>query len=80
MRVNHACRLALARTPSTTERGVLERALSVQRAHFAADKAAADTLLKVGDFKNPDGIEHNELAAWTAIANIILNLNETISR
>ena len=59
---------------------MLERALSVQRAYFAADKAAADTLLKVGDFKNPDGIERGELAAWTAVANIILNLNETISR
>ena len=79
-RLNHAWRLALARPPSPAERGVLERALSAQRAHFAADKAAADALLKVGDFKNPDGIERNELAAWTAVANIILNLNETISR
>jgi hypothetical protein len=79
-RLKHAWRLALARLPSPAERGVLERALSVQRAHFAADKAAADALLKVGDFKNPDGIERNELAAWTAVANIILNLNETISR
>jgi hypothetical protein len=79
-RLNHAWRLALARTPSPAERGVLERALSAQRAHFAADKAAADALLKVGDFKNPNGIERNELAAWTAVANIILNLNETISR
>ncbi len=79
-RLNHAWRLALARTLGTAERGVLERALSVQRAHFAADKTAADALLKVGDFKNPDGIERNELAAWTAVANIILNLNETISR
>jgi hypothetical protein len=79
-KLTYAWRLALARTPSATERAVLEKTLGKQREHFTAEKPAAESLLKVGDFKNPDGANATELAAWTAVANVILNLNETISQ
>ena len=79
-KLNHAWRLALARNPSATERTVLEKVLAKQRALFTAEKDSADSLLKVGDFKNPDGTNAIELATWTAVANVILNLNETISQ
>ena len=79
-KLNHAWRLALARTPSPSERAVLEKTLAKQRAHFAEEKPAAESLLKVGDFKHPDGADAIELAAWTAVANVLLNLNETISQ
>jgi hypothetical protein len=78
-KLTYAWRLALARTPSVTERAVLEKTLAKQRAHFAEEKPAAESLLKVGDFKNPDGASPAELAAWTAVANVILNLNETVT-
>ncbi len=78
-KLNYAWRLALARTPSVTERAVLEKTLAKQREHFAAEKPAAESLLKVGDFKNPEGASPAELAAWTAVANVILNLNETVT-
>ena len=79
-RLNYAWKLALARTPSAIERAVLEKTLAKQRELFTAEKPAAESLLKVGDFKNPDGAEPTELAAWTVVANVILNLNETISQ
>ncbi len=79
-RLNYAWRLALARNLASGERAVLEKTLIRQRELFAADKTAAETLLKVGDFKNPDGVNPIELAVWTALANVILNLNETISQ
>jgi len=78
-KLNYAWRLALARPPSATERAVLEKTLAKQRAHFTEEKPAAESLLKVGDFKNPDGANPAELAAWTAVANVILNLNETMT-
>ena len=79
-RMTYAWRLALARTPTTAERGVLQKILARQRDTFAAEKTASEALLKIGDFKNPDGANATELAAWTAVANVILNLNETISQ
>ena len=79
-KLSYAWRLALARNPSAIERTVLEKVLAKQRALFTAEKDSADSLLKVGDFKNPDGANAIELATWTAVANVILNLNETISQ
>ena len=72
--------LALARHLNPLERAVLEKTLAQQRALFAAEKPAADLLLKVGDFKHPEAANPVELAAWTALANVLLNLNETISQ
>jgi len=79
-KLNYAWRLALARNLSPLERTVLEKTLTKQRELFAAEKPAAESLLKVGDFKNPEGANATELAAWTAVAYVLLNLNETISQ
>ena len=79
-RLAYAWRLALARSASSVERAVLTKTLAKQRELFAAEKTAAEALVKIGDFKNPEGPNVGELAAWTAVANVILNLNETISR
>ncbi|MEN9572226.1 MAG: hypothetical protein RL514_81 [Verrucomicrobiota bacterium] len=79
-RLSYAWRLALARNLSPLERSVLEKTLAQQRELFAAEKPDADLLLKVGDYKNPEGANPVELAAWTALANVLLNLNETISQ
>jgi len=78
-RLEFAWKLALARPPTATERAVIERTLATQRARFIAEKPAAESLLKVGDFKNPESAAPAELAAWTAVANVILNLNETLT-
>ena len=41
---------------------------------------AADKLLAVGESKLPESIDKVELAAMTAVANVLLNLNETITK
>ena len=49
-------------------------------AQYQDDAAAADALLKVGA-KPADGkLNKAELAAWTSIARVVLNLHETITR
>ena len=78
-RLNFAWRLALARPPSKRERAVLERTLQQQLATYRADKAAAKKLVSVGDLPKPEGADDSELAAWTAVSNVLLNLNETIT-
>jgi hypothetical protein len=47
---------------------------------YRADPAAADALLATGDAAVPDGIDRAELAAWTHVARVLLNLHEFITR
>ena len=78
-RTRLAWRIALAREPSESEHAILNRTLEQQLATFRNDKEAAKKLISVGDLTKPDSLDESELAAWTALSNVILNLNETIS-
>ena len=78
-RLEHLWRLALARRLSDAERAILERTLSQQLEKYRADKQAADRLIHVGDLPRPANVPPAELAAWTAVASVVLNLNETIT-
>ena len=46
---------------------------------YRADEAAARALLAVGDSPRDDAIPPAELAAYTALATLILNLDEVIT-
>jgi mono/diheme cytochrome c family protein len=78
-RLAFAWRLALARPPSEKERAILDRTLQRQLATYSQDKEAAKKLASVGDLPKAPGLDDTQLAAWTAVANVLLNLNETIS-
>jgi hypothetical protein len=47
---------------------------------YRKDVAAAAALLKTGDWPAPQGLDLPELAAWTSVARVLLNLHETITR
>ena len=49
-------------------------------ATYRADGAAAESLLKVGFSPAPAAFDKTELAAWTHVARVLLNLHETITR
>ncbi len=78
-RTQLAWRLALARNPTEAEHAILNRTIEQQLAHYRSDKEAAKNLIAVGDLAKPPSLDDSELAAWTALSNVILNLNETIS-
>ncbi len=75
-----AFRVALARPPEKKELAVLEKTYREQKANFAQDKKAAEDLLTVGESPRPKDLDVVELAAMTGVANVLLNLNETITR
>ena len=79
-RVALAFRLAVARSPSRGESGVLRDLLKTQRAVFVNDRQAARKLVSVGESKYDDRLDVSELAAWTTMASTILNLDETITK
>jgi hypothetical protein len=73
-------RLATARPPEKAELGVLLRVFERQLAHYRADRGAADKLLAVGEAPRNKALDTAELAAYTMAANLILNLDETITK
>lgn len=79
-RMSWAWRRALQRNPDTKELQTLSKVLSERRVAYNADPAAAKELLKVGLTPPPAQADPSELAAWTHVARVILNLHETLTR
>jgi hypothetical protein len=79
-RLTYAYRLAVARPPRPAEGEVLlpiyRRALD----RFRRDRAAAEKLLSVGASARDARLDPRELAAWTTIASLVINLDETITK
>jgi hypothetical protein len=79
-RLVRAFRHTLGRKPQPDEVAVLKQTHEQQLARFKADPAAAKALIAVGESKAPESSDPAALAAMTAVANVLLNLNETITK
>ena len=79
-RLTFGFRWTTARTPTAKELEVLQRTLQKQLATFQADKPTAEKLLAYGDSPRNMNLEPSEYAAWTMIANLLINLDETITK
>jgi hypothetical protein len=79
-RITFAFRLATARKPTAKELAVLRQIADDQLARFRRDKSAAEKLLSVGESPRNEALDASELAAWTTVASVILNLDETLTR
>lgn len=73
-RLRHGFQLALQREPSAEERDLLLDLLD------RAPGAEAIGLLETGDHASAAGFDSDELAAWTTVARVLLNLHEFITR
>lgn len=78
-RLEHAFRRCLARPPTDAEIDRLVVLLADQRARYGADPAAASALAKSCPLPR-DGVNEPELAAWTMVCNVILNLDEMVTK
>lgn len=79
-RLTFAFRLCVARPPREKELAVLHRLFADYLARYQADGPAAEKLVSNGAAARPGTLPVAELAAWTAIGNVLLNLDETITR
>jgi hypothetical protein len=72
-KVTHGFALALARPPTPAERDRLVSLYQSEQAYYRDNN---------GDAVAFSGTKENavELAAWTAVANVFLNLDETLTR
>jgi hypothetical protein len=79
-RLDRAFRLAQSRPARPEEEAVLIRLLEKHLAEFRADPAAAAAVVATGESAVPAEGDVAELAAWTSVARVILNLHETVTR
>jgi hypothetical protein len=77
-RIAQGFRLAVVRLPRAEELGRLLALYREQRANFEKDPAAAEKLVR--DYLPKDETATPELAAWTVVANVLLNLDETLTK
>ena len=59
---------------------MLEQTYRREHSRYSTDPSAAEELLKVGESPRPVALNPVELAAMTGVANVLLNLNETITK
>jgi hypothetical protein len=79
-RLTHAFRLATARKPSPEELKILVEDFNYHLATYFSAPEEAAKLLGIGESNRNPSVDQRELAAYTAVANVILNLDETITR
>jgi hypothetical protein len=79
-RLKLAFRLATGRAADERETRVLQKSLDQMLAAYRADEAGARALIGVGASPFDWSIPPGELAAYTAVANIILNMDEVITK
>jgi hypothetical protein len=79
-KLNYAYQRALSRPISDVEATVLMPLLHAQLQQYKEQPLAAKELLSVGARPLPVDIDTATLAAWTAVARVLLNLHESIAR
>lgn len=79
-RITFAFRTVLNRTPKETElqslNGLYEEYLSL----FRADPEAAKKLLATGESPRNEQLDAKEVAAWSMVTHVLLNLSETVTK
>lgn len=70
----------LSRRPDAEELRLVSDNLEQQRKLYQSDPAAARKLVTTGESKPRGVAQAEETAAWTMVANLLLNLDETLNR
>ncbi len=79
-RVDELYRLVLFRAPSAAERDILRQRLATLRAQFKADPEATAALLQVGESPRDESLPAADHAAFTALSQLVLNLDEALCK
>ena len=79
-RIRWALACATCKVPTDADVKEVMTFLKSERASFAADPSAATRLVAIGLEKPSADIPVEELAAWTMVANLILNLDAVLTR
>jgi hypothetical protein len=73
-------RRVVVRAPDARELTELESALRDFRDHYRDRPDDARKLIEAGETRPGPGIPPAELAAWTMVGNVVLNLDEVVTK
>jgi hypothetical protein len=79
-RIDRMSEILLGHDPPPRTSAVLRASLDQMQKHYGSDPKAARALVHEGESKPPANIPEPDLAAWTMIANEMLNLDETLNK
>jgi Protein of unknown function (DUF1553)/Protein of unknown function (DUF1549)/Concanavalin A-like lectin/glucanases superfamily/Planctomycete cytochrome C len=79
-RLNHMLRLCTARTAAEPTLVELRGLLADQRKAYGDDVESARQMISVGVAPADKSLDPVELAAWTMVANVVLNMDEVVSK
>ncbi len=79
-RLETAFRRATSRRPSGSELEVLTQSLRQNLEYFRREPEQAKALIEFGEYPRSERVELAELAAYTAVCNLLLNLDEVVTR
>ncbi len=79
-RIEFAYQVVLSRSPELPELHIVERQWNAHYARYQQDIDAAKKLIASGESLADEQFEASELAAATMVANMLLNLDETVTR
>ncbi len=78
--LNFAFRICLGREPTKIESTRLLAFLEQQMKSYRRDSLAAEMLTNVGSAELPSTLDARKLAAWMMVANVLFNLDETLTK
>ncbi len=79
-RIDFAVRATTSHQPSPRTTAVLKAAVENERQVFSAEPEKATALLSIGERPRDEKLDPAEHAAWTIVASMILNLDQTMTR
>ena len=79
-RIAYAYKVVLSRPPDADELAVVQETLDKHLAKYRASPDAAKQAIRAGESPPNSSLAEPELAAYTLVANLILNLDETLTR
>jgi hypothetical protein len=79
-RVTFAFRSVVARRPNSTEMQSLTTLLTEYLSDFKSNPEFATKLLSAGESPRNEQLDANELAAWTMVTHLLLNLSESVTK
>jgi len=79
-RITYGFRLATARRPKPPERKILIEGFHHHLDTYRTDRAAALKLVSQGEFPRDEKLDPSDLAAYTTIASLLLNFDETVTK
>jgi hypothetical protein len=79
-RITWGWRVTTSRKPSAQELAIVEQALQQHLSKYQAQPQAAKEAVAFGESKPDAKLDPGELAAYALVANLLLNLDETVSK